>query len=287
MVFGTSSFNVRNHLRLAVLAGACVLALTVSRVAAQTNGYAIGAQDLLIINVWGHPDLSGKFSVEADGTISFPLVGRTKVGGLTVQSAESVLEKLLGEGFLKSPKVNISVDQYRSQQIFVMGEVKQPGAHPFTGELTVLEALARAGGVTERAGAEALLVRSSDGTQASGPILPSASGQNAQVTRIDLDELQRAGSLAAFGLRSNDTIFVPKADTIFVVGQVTRPGEYPIRSGTTLLQALSLAGGVTERGSTSRVKVVRMTDGRKTELSIHLDDIVQRGDTIVVKDRLF
>ena len=93
--------------------------------------------------------------------------------------------------------------------------------------------------------------------------------------------------MGTLSLRPGDTIFVPKAETIFVFGQVAKPGEYPIRKGTTLLQALSLAGGVTDRGSTRRISVVRVVDGRELEKGMKLHDLVQPGDTIVVKERLF
>ena len=258
-----------------------------SPIVAQPREYVIGAQDILVITVWEHPDLTGKFSVEGDGTIGFPLIGRTKVAGLTVQQAERTIHKLLTDGYVKQPQVSIAVEQYRSQQIFVMGEVKSPAGYPFTGELTLLEALARAGGVTERAGSEIVLVRPVKGAESSAPALPPSEGEAAGVTRIDLTELQRKGAVALMPLRPGDTIFVPVAETIFVFGQVAKPGEYPIRKGTTLLQALSLAGGVTDRGSTRRIKVIRIVDGKETDVGIKLNEVVQPGDTIVVKERFF
>ena len=253
----------------------------------QPVGYAIGPQDVLTIVVWEHADLSGKFTVEKDGTIGFPLIGRTKVAGLTVQDAETTLRKALADGYVKNPQVSIVVEQFKSQQIFVMGEVKTPGEYPFTGELTLLEALARAGGVGDRAGSEVVVVRPAADATASGPLLPESQGQASQVTRIDLTELQNKGAVAAFGLRPGDTIFVPKAETIFVFGQVVKPGEYAIKKGTTLLQALSLAGGLTERGSTRRIKVIRPAGGKETEIGIKLHDPVQPGDTVIVKERFF
>ena len=256
-----------------------------ARATSQPSEYAIGPQDVLTIVVWEHADLSGKFTVEKDGTISFPLIGRTKIAGLTVQVAEGALRKLLADGYVKQPQVSIVVEQFKSQQIFVMGEVKTPGGHPFTGELTLLEALARAGGATERAGSEVLFVRPAS-ANVSGPLSPESQGQ-AQVTRIDLTDLQHKGSVAALGLRPGDTILVPKAETIFVFGQVAKPGEDPIKKGTTVVQALSLAGGLTERGSTRRMRVIRVAGGKETEIDIKLHDLVQPGDTLVVKERFF
>jgi polysaccharide export outer membrane protein len=266
---------------------AVVAALLGSTAAAQPDEYVLGAQDVLTITVFDQPKLSGKFSVEADGTISFPLIGRTKVGGLTVQAAERSLQKILADGFVNKPQVSIAVEQYRSQQIFVMGQVRQPGSLPFTGGMTLLEALARAGGANESAGSEAVVVRPPEGGTVTGPLLPGESGDSSHVSRINLDELEGGGSPAAISLEPGDTIYVPKAPTVFVVGQVARPGEYRIRSRTTLRQALALAGGVTERGSTRRISVIRVLDGRETQLSIKEHETVQPGDTIVVKERLF
>jgi len=264
-----------------------IIWLPAAPAAAQTGEYAIGPQDVLSIAVWEYAELSGMFSVESDGTISYPLLGRTKLGGLTVQAAERTLEKLLSDGYVKKPQVRISVDKYLSQRIFVMGEIKSPGEYPFTGDQTLLEALARAGGVTERAGSEAVLVRPDRHANAARPVLPDADGRGAQIVQIDLADLYRAGSPGTLDLRPGDTIYVPKAETVFVSGQVSRPGEYTIRSGTTLLQALSLAGGVTDRGSTRRIKVLRIVDGLETEVPIKLQETVQAGDTIIVRERLF
>ena len=270
-----------------LLAASSLCLLAAAAPLGQGAGYAIGKQDVLNIVVFQQPDLSGKFTVENDGTISFPLLGRTKVEGLTVQAAEQTLQTLLAEGFVRKPQVTIVVEQYRSQQIFVMGEVKSPGGYPFTGTLTLLGALALAGGATETAGWEVLLVRPASPTDAAGPTLPSGEGESSQATRIDLTELQRRGAVGTLALQPGDTLFIPRAETVFVFGHVSKPGEYAIRKGTTLLQALSLAGGLTDRGSTKRIKVRRIVDGTETELSLKLQDLVKPGDTIVVKERFF
>ncbi len=289
MAFTESSYHTRLTGRRIVelLLVPCVLCLVAARGSAQTSAYTIGAQDVLTVTVWEHQDLSGRFSVEADGTISLPLIGRARIGGLTIQSAERSLEKLLADGYVKNPHVGIEVDQYRSHQVFVMGEVRQPGAIPFTGELTLLAALARAGGATERAGSEAVLVRPGDRADVSSPALPDTPGTSSRTMRIDLADLQRGGAGAAIDLRPGDTIFVSKAPTVFVSGEVSRPGEYPIRNETTLLQALALAGGVTDRGSAKRTRVVRVVNGRETEMDLKPNERVQAGDTIIVRERLF
>jgi polysaccharide export outer membrane protein len=88
-------------------------------------------------------------------------------------------------------------------------------------------------------------------------------------------------------LQGGDTIFVPRADSVFVSGQVRSPGEYPIRKGMTVREVLALAGGVVERGSTRRIQIIRQIHGTKTTLSASLGDLVNAGDNVVVRDRLF
>src|SRR5438105_10729004 len=110
---------------------AVVLTLTVAPVTlrGQSNDYVLGAQDVLGITVWNQPDLTGKFTVEVDGTFTFPFVGRVKVGGLTLRQVENELRDRLGEGYFKNPQVSVAIDSYKSQRIFVVGEVRSPGAY--------------------------------------------------------------------------------------------------------------------------------------------------------------
>ena len=87
-------------------------------------------------------------------------------------------------------------------------------------------------------------------------------------------------------IRDGDTIFVPKAERFFVVGLVRNPGSYALEPNMTVLQALSLAGGVTERGSSRRLRVTRVVDGKRKEIDVKATDLVEAGDTITVRQRL-
>jgi polysaccharide export outer membrane protein len=249
--------------------------------------YVVGPNDVLTITVYNQPQLSGKFVVEADGTFAYPLLGRVAAGGLSIRAVEDKVRQGLADGFLKDPQITATVDQYRSQQIFVMGEVKQPGPLPFTGSMTLIEALARAGSVTEHAGAEALIVHSATGVAIGSAPLPTDSTPRGDTTRVDLQKLQSGAFAQNVTLRPGDTIFVPRAETVFVSGQVRMPGEYPVRAGMTVRQALALAGGITERGSTRRVQIIRVVNGKEVTLGGDLQRTVQAGDTIVVNERFF
>ncbi|MCA1586064.1 MAG: polysaccharide export protein [Acidobacteria bacterium] len=247
--------------------------------------YVVGAQDVLTINVWEQADLSGRFTVETDGTFTFPLIGRLKAGGLTLREVEAELKKRLVDGFFKNPQVSVTVDQYRSQRVFVVGEVRQPGTYPLTGDMTLIEVLAKAGSTTDQAAGEALIVRTTPGQKVTGPVLPNE-GETV-IDRVELQALQSGTSRLQVPLRDGDTIIVPRAETVFVFGQVRNPGAFPIRPNMTVLQVLSLAGGMSDRGSTARIKIVRFVDGKKREIKVKLDDLVQAGDTIMVPERFF
>lgn len=261
--------------------------LSAARPCAQTPSYAVGSQDVLTISVWGQPDLSGRFTVEADGTFTFPLIGRVRAGGSSLRDVESSLRRLLAEqGFLKNPQISVTVDQYRSQRIFVVGEVRTPGTYPLSGEMTLIEALARAGSTTERARDEAIIVHHAPGVEPTEALFPGQAGAS-DVIRVDLKQLQVTATSGNVLLRDGDTVFVPRAESMFVFGQVKNPGSYTIRGDTTVLQALSLAGGLTERGATNRVRIIRMVDGKKDERKVKLDELVRPSDTVVVGERFF
>ena len=249
--------------------------------------YTVGPNDVLLVTVYNQPQLSGKFAVEADGTLAFPLLGRLQAGGLSVRAIEDTVRQRLAAGFVNDPQVNVTVDQYRSQQIFVMGEVKQPGSLQFTGSMTLIEALARAGSMTEHAGTDVVIVRSSNASGSAAPAQnPNAPGDD--TVRVNLQSLQSGALSQNVPLRAGDTIFVPRAETVFVSGEVRNPGEYVMRSsGMTVRQALALAGGVSERGSSRRIQIVRMVNGKEETVSATLQMPLKAGDTIVVHERYF
>ena len=272
-----------------IAAASLVTALSLSpgvAIRAQVTNYIVGPQDVLAITLYDQQDLSGKYTVEADGTFTFPLIGRVKAGGLSLRDVEQALRLALADGFFRNPQLSVAVEQYRSQRVFVMGEVRNPGPYPLVSDMTLIEALARAGSTTEHAAGEALIVRSPAALPTSGPVLPAQDG-GAEVLRVDIKALQSGQLSANARLRDGDTIFVPRAELVYVFGQVNRPGSYALQRGTTVLQALSLAGGVTDRGTTGRIRIARVVDGKKTEVRVKVEDLVLPGDTIIVPERFF
>jgi len=252
--------------------------------AAQPTNYVVGPQDILTITSFDQEDLTGKYPVDADGTFTFPLIGRVKAGGLTLRELEAELKRLLKDGFFKDPQIAVGVETYKSQKVHIVGEVRNPGTYPLTGDMSLIEAIARAGSTLPSASGEVLIVRGKPG-QTAGPSVPT--GNETDVTTVDLKELQSGALSQNVALKDNDTLFVPRAESVYVFGQVKSPGAYPIQRSTTVLQALSLAGGVTERGATGRIKIVRIEKGKTVEIKVKLTDSVRPGDTIMVPERFF
>lgn len=254
--------------------------------AASTNSYVIAVQDVLNVTTWEHEDLSGKIVVQPDGTITFPLLGRVPAAGLTVPQLEAQLTGLLRNGFVNSPRLTIALDQYRGPRIFVFGNVVTPGTYPLPEGRSLIEALVKAG---YAAAAEAIVIRP---RHPSGPVLPEHAG-DAEVFRVNLRDLEKDvehGSLARnVRLMDGDTIFVPRTDprSVFVTGQVRNPGAYSIAEGTTVLQALALAGGATEQASLGRLRILRLVNGKQTNVKVSLTAVVRAGDTVIVPERFF
>lgn len=250
---------------------------------AQTD-YIVGPQDVLAISVFGEAELSGRYTVEQDGTFTFPQIGRVTAKGITLRELERVLTTRLADGYLKNPQVAVAIENYRSQRILIIGEVRAPGEYQLSGEMTLLAALVRAGATTPTASQEALVVR---------PPKKGAPSEEPEVIRVDIARLQAGDMSLNITLQDGDTINVPRALSVFVAGQVRQPGAYAVERGTTVLQVLSLAGGMTERGSSGRIRIQRSVKDKKTgkavkaEVKARLTDFVEPGDTIVVGERFF
>jgi polysaccharide export outer membrane protein len=269
----------------AVPAPAAATAPAAARAPVTAPNYRIGPEDVLSITLYDEASLGGKYAVELDGTFTFPFIGRVEAAGRTLRDVETALRTRLSDGYFKDPQVAVSVDTYRSRRVFVLGEVKTPGTLQITGELSLTEAIARAGSVTEHASDDVQIVR---GGQGSGPATTHSEGvdpDGKQVHRLNL----RTGKAAAAAamLQDGDTVFVGKLEPVYVYGQVKNPGSYPIRANTTVLQALSLAGGGTPTGAVNRTRIIRTVSGEKKEYRAALTDIVQPGDTVMVPERFF
>jgi polysaccharide biosynthesis/export protein len=246
--------------------------------------YQIGAQDQLKITVYDADELSGTYRVDADGYITFPLLNRIPAAGMTLADFQDRLRSMLSPAYIRNPQVRVEVEEYKSQSIFVSGEVRAPSEIRMTGTMTLLKALAQAGSPTSAASSELTIARGkklAPGTQ------PSTNpADNTDLIHVNWHDLQ-IGKANDVTLQDGDVIFVPKAQTFFIQGYVRNTGSYVLEPGTTVEQAIAIAGGLTEKGTTRGIKATRMVNGKSTEVNLNLSDAVQGGDVISIKQRMF
>jgi polysaccharide export outer membrane protein len=308
MTFKMSCLRPLRQAAIASLVFACALQAQ--------DEYEVGAGDVLHVVVLGQPEMSGDLTVSSDGMMTFPILGKIKASQMTTKELERKLTTLLADGYLKRPEVSIVVKEYRSQRVFVMGEVQRPGPYALKADRSLLALLGDIGPLSSNAGHEVVVIRPPK-EPAALPITPAETpetpddeekanddkseenGTNAdseeqltappgaEIYHIDLEELRSGNPEANIQLQAGDTVHFPSAAQVFVSGHVGRPGSYRYQRGMTLLQALTLAGGVTERGSAGRTRVLRMVDGKRRKVKVKLTDPVEPDDTIVVPERFF
>jgi polysaccharide export outer membrane protein len=236
----------------------------------------LGAGDALKISVFGNPDLSLDTKVSEDGNITFPLIGVVKVAGLSPSDAEKKIAGLLtGGGFLKKAEVNISVTDLQSQQVSVLGEVLRPGRYPVDGKRTVTDMLAAAGGVGPEGGDTATVIRIRDGKTTK--------------QSVNLSEMVRTADMSAnLDLMNGDMIYVERAPKFYIYGEVTRPGAYRLERDMTVVQALSVGGGLTPRGTERGLRVKRRDpDGKQIMIDVKNDTMLKPDDVVYVKESFF
>ena len=243
--------------------------------------YRVGPQDVLNITVYGEPaPLTGRFRVDSDGTFPYQYLNRVKAEGLTVAQLEDALAKGLGDGYLRNPQVSVEVAEYRSQNVYVQGQVRSPGKYPLAVNASLMDAIFLAGSTLAEAGNWVEIYH--QGT-APGPHT-AAVGVRAPDIRIRLTDVQ-SGKAQSIAIKDGDTIFVPKAERIYVTGQVRNPGAYAYDDNMTIFTAISLAGGITEKGSNTRISITRLVDGQRREIDAKQEDVLKPGDQVTVKPR--
>jgi polysaccharide export outer membrane protein len=289
--------------------------------------YEIGPGDVLKVVVLGQAEMTGSFTVDSEGMVGFSILGKVKASANSTLELERKLTILLADGILRRPQVTVTVAEYGSQKVFVTGEVQRPGQYPLKADRTLLALLGDVGGLGPNVGHEVIVVRPPGGAPtATGPAVPlslteepgaapvaekppgesppgatpaepgtpesgipglSFVAPGSEVFRISLLELQSGNPEKNIPLRAGDTVYFPKAAQVYLMGSVARPGPYRYQEGMTVLQALTLAGGATERGSAGRTKVVRIVNGKKVEKKVKATELVLPEDTLVVPERFF
>ncbi len=281
--------------RFAALA---LVSLVILASSSTADEYEVGPGDVVEVATLGHTELSGDFRVDPEGLISFPLLGKLKASGYSAAALEKKLTTLLADGYLKRPQVTVAVKEYGSQKVFVTGEVVKPGYLPLKGDRSLFALLSEMGSLGPNAGHELMVIRPPVGTSA--PILPpdvsgaAAAGSEAatefggaEVFRVGIKELLAGNPERNILLMPGDTVYVPKAAQVYVTGSVARPGPYRFEPGMTVMQLLTMAGGVTDRGASGRAKVVRLVEGKRVELKAKPTDPLGPEDTLVVPEKFF
>lgn len=230
--------------------------------------YKIGPKDLLDISVFGLEELNKTVRVSEEGKISLPLLGEVAVEGLTRAELEKRLSQLLEEKYLQDPQVTVFIKEYQSKRVFLLGAVEHPGPYELLGRTTLLQIISQAGGLTNEAGDEILVIRQLE-------------DETSQSIKISIDDLILRGNTALnIPLEPNDIVSIPvdKAVFVYVFGQVNKPGALEVKRSNipTLLQAIAQAGGFSERASKSGVLIKRIgEDGKEHHIKVNVRNIMK------------
>lgn len=277
---------------LAVLGMALSLVIILAAGSARAEEYTIGPEDVLQISVWMHPELERAVTVGADSSITFPPVGDLKAAGQTPNQLATRLADRLSSYLRQTATVTVTVTQYLSQSVFVSGGVATPGRYGFERLPGVIDVISRAGGAI--AGADLSRVQ-----------LIRHEGDLRRPQTLDVARALREGTDAELpALMPGDAVVVPLeaapgaatgSDAVGVLGEVARPGLYPVGAGQSLWMVLAAAGGLTPLGNLKDVRVVRPKDSGNSVFGVNLKDqlangarepfMVRSGDVIYVTGR--
>ncbi|WP_235532104.1 MULTISPECIES: polysaccharide export protein EpsE [unclassified Roseateles] len=242
--------------------------------------YHLGAGDVVRVVVYQNPDLTLETRVSETGVISYPLLGNIRIGGLGVSAAEKLIAEGLKSGnFVKSPQVTLVLMQIKGNQASVLGQVNRPGRFPIeTADMRMTDLLANAGGVATTGGDQLVLTGMRNGKPFRTEIdLPTVFGPAAEQGRVN-DVL----------IQNGDVLWVDRAPLVYIYGEVQRPGPMRLERGMTLMQVLAVGGGLTQRGTERGVRVHRKSaDGRVQVVTPAMDEKVQDGDVVYVRESLF
>ena len=221
----------------------------------------LGGGDLLDVEIYGVPDLTSKGRISNDGDFYMPLIGYVRIGGLSTEDAQALIEKkYVDGGFLKNPHVTINVTEYVTDGASLLGEVSKPGIYPVLGQRRLFDIISAAGGFTPAAGRTVTI------THRSTPDKPTI------VTFSNSPDKATEANVQVF---PGDTILVARAPSVYVVGEVGHPNEILMQNqGLTVLKALAISGGPTHSAKLDSAKIIRRTNGNTEEIALPLKQIM-------------
>ena len=254
-----------------------LLVFTGTRFAAAQD-YIIGEGDVLKITVYDHDDLTQRVRVNSDGTIMLAMLGLVEVGDLSVSEAAHKVAKLYGDGYLVEPQVNVFVEEFRSGKATILGQIAKPGLYELSNQITLLELISTAGGLTEDAGNTATIKRKT-----------IASGHQENIITVDLRQLIEKGDTRLnLLIEPGDSIYIQKAKLVYMSGEIRRPGAYKCDNATSVIQVITLAGGFTDKAAPTKIKLIRKTNGHEEIFEkVNMDFLVAPDDIIVVPESFF
>lgn len=284
---------------------AVILLVALAALPALANdAYQIGPGDVVDVQVWREPDLSGQHEVDEEGLLRHSLAGELAVKGLTCDEVADELRRRLERDYLREARVTVDLVTSERRKAWVLGPVARPGPYPVADDTRLLDLLFAAGGLGVEAGGVATLSRMGEPAPGESGAAPPKR-EPLEETTVDLAALLR-GDLSAnriveagdvLVVRGRDVAAVPAERRIRVVGEVERPGAYPIGEAPTALDAVLAAGGFTEYASKNRVRLVREEDGERSVQRLRMGDVVegegednvalQGGDLLVVPESIF
>lgn len=247
-------------------------------VLADDSDYLVGDGDVLRVTVYDHPDLTATVRVNSGGTILFPLVGLLKVNGLTVDQVAEMVATSLSDGFIVNPQVSVFVEEFRSKKVTIIGQVEKPGLYELSGRTTLLELISKAGGLTPDYGNNVTIHRKTTTGQA-----------EEQIIIIDLKNMLESGASALdVPIKDGDSVVVAKASVFYVTGEVNKPAAYKFEEGTTVIKAITMAGGFTNLAARGSIKVYRKVNGQeRVAEKVAMDMPISSDDVIVVPESFF
>ncbi|MBY0579688.1 MAG: polysaccharide export protein EpsE [Burkholderiales bacterium] len=267
--------NCNRILRLLFLL--CVMTHGISGYADESNDYRLGAGDIIHISVFPNPDLTKEVRVSESGFISYPLIGKVALGGMTIFAAEQKIAGLFqAGGFVQDPQVNIVPTKILGNRVSVLGQVNKPGLYPLeTFDMKVSNILADAGGISAGGADSIILVGERDGKTFRKEI---------DIVGMFLDNKRDDDIL----LRGGDIIYVHRAPKFYIYGEIQRPGSYRIEKNMNVMRALAEAGGLTQRGTERGLTIYRSDDNGKTvKMSPDVLEPIHADDVLYIHESLF
>ena len=242
--------------------------------------YEIGDGDLLKITVYGNPDLTTEVRVSGEGKITVPLIGEVFVKALTATEIGKKLAGLFADGYIKNPQLAVFIQEYKSKKVSTLGEFTKPGLIELRGNSTLMEVISNAGGITANAGETLFIQRN---------IVKGGTDHKNDVTiSVDLIKLLEGGDISLnLPVLDGDSIYIPKASFVYVMGEVKTPGAFKITKGLTVLRSITLAGGFTQLANKRKPQIVRKVDKVEKTIDVKMDDLVMPDDIIVVPESFF